>query len=126
MTDTLTHSDPALLPSWSLDGGGALILLLSIASSGLAYGVLPGSIRIRWTVGGPHYGPEFAPTWLVLIVFPLVVAALYVGGRWLGSRLDELEQAEPGRSLYDAAILLVLLTLLCTQLAVVIANAGVL
>lgn len=125
MTDALTRPDRAPLPSGSLSGGGALIVLLSIVSSGLAYGVLPGSIRIRWTIGGPHYGPEFAPTWLVLIAFPLVVAACYLGGRWLASRLDDLEDAGPERALFDAAVLLVLLALLCTQVAIVIANAGV-
>jgi len=54
-----------------------------VLGSLVAAGLLPDRVRIHWTLGlGWYYGPEFAPTLLVLAVFPVIVGATALGGYW--------------------------------------------
>lgn len=98
-------------------------VLLSTVVSSTAYGLLPNQIRIHWTLGmGPYYGPEFAPTIVVLTVFPLLVAVTALGGYWGGVQLRHSEAFAAVRSYYVVAVFGTVLSLLGTQIALVIAN----
>jgi len=97
-------------------------VLLSAVVSGAAYGLLPDRIRIHWTLGmGPYYGPEFAPTVLVLTGFPLLVAVTALGAYWVGARLGRSEGFAAVRPYYAVAVLGALASLLVTQVALVVA-----
>lgn len=112
--------------------GGLLVVLASIVVSFVARGLLPASVRIRWAVG-THYGPEYAPTLLVLSAFPATIALLYVGFRLLGRRLENAgafgaESAETaggvtvGRFVYETCVLATLCVMVAVQIALVAAN----
>ncbi len=111
-------------------GGGRLLPLGSVAAtlasallSVLAHGLLPGSVRIHWTLGaGEYYGPEFAPTALVLGLFPVAVALTALLGWGLAATLSDVEAFERVRPLYAAAVLSTLTVLVATQAVVVWAN----
>ncbi len=124
MTETATQSSRTPSSRGPLNAGGALVAVLSIATSALAYGALPGRMRVHWSFGGPYYGPEFAPTLVVLAAFSLLIAGFYVGGRWLGTRLERTGGLGAVRSFYDGCVLLVLVGTLCMQVVVVWANLG--
>ncbi|WP_115864404.1 hypothetical protein [Halorussus litoreus] len=107
--------------------GKWVLVLASVATSVAAYARLPETIRIRWTVGTyPQYGPEHAPTLLVLAAFPAVVVALALGARWLRTFLDRTGEFEEFdgefRAVYDGLVLLGLVLVVGAQLLVVILN----
>lgn len=106
-----------------LTAGGTAIVLLSVATSVLAYAVGPERLRVRWAYG-TYYGPEYAPAVLVLVAFPLVIAALYAGGRRLRTALERSSEFDAVRTIYDACVLLTVGTLLGVQCALVLANLG--
>jgi len=99
-------------------------VLLSTVASGVAYGLLPDLMRIHWTLGmGPYYGPEFAPTTLVLTAFPLLVAVSALGAHWGGAQLSHSEAFAAIRPYYVVAAFGTFLSLIGTQIALVIVNA---
>lgn len=107
--------------------GGWVLVLASIATSAASYGRLPETIRIRWTVGTyPQYGPEYAPTLLVLVAFPALIAALVLGARWLRAYLERTgefgEFDGESRLLYDGLVLLGLGLVVGCQLLIVVLN----
>ncbi|MFC4542767.1 hypothetical protein ACFO5R_12630 [Halosolutus amylolyticus] len=102
-------------------GGGLLTVLASVAVSIAAVGPLGSEIRIRWSVG-TSYGPEHAPTLLVLATFPALVAIALVGFRGLSLLLERTDEFDAARGYYELAALLVLLALVLTQVATVTAN----
>lgn len=97
--------------------------LASIVVSVLAYRPLPDSIRIRWTVG-TYYGPEVAPTALVLVGIPLVMLGVALAGRWLGGMLDRPETDHRIRVAGEAVVFGTLACLFLAQLAIVALNLG--
>ena len=102
--------------------GGFAATVLSVIGSVIAYGVLPDQIRIHWTLGlGPYYGPEFAPTWVLLAVFPVFIASVGLGAHWIGARLRANESANVNR-LYSIAVLGTLVLLLGIQAFLIVAN----
>ena len=50
---------------------GALLASLAVLTV-LAYPVVPGTMRIHWSLGGPYTGPETLPKLLGLGAIPLV------------------------------------------------------
>ena len=102
--------------------GFAAVLLSTVVSSA-SYGLLPNQIRVHWTLGtGPYYGPEFAPAIVVFTAFPLLVAVTALGGYWGRVRLRHSEAFAAVRSYYVAAVFGAFLSLLGTQIALVVAN----
>jgi hypothetical protein len=125
MVDVASTSGPSSATSSPLRAGGAVVLLSSIAVSALSFGALPARLRIHWTLGaGPYYGPEFADKAVVLALFPLLVAGLFVGVTWLAARLDREEAFGTARPLYEWAVLATLAVLVLAQVALVVANLG--
>lgn len=103
--------------------GGLAAVLLSVSVSVVGYGVLPGRLRIHWTAGmGPYYGPEFAPSLLVLALFPALVAGIAVGAYWLAAWLHRFEEFGAVRPYYVASVLGTLAILLGSQGALIAAN----
>jgi hypothetical protein len=97
----------------------AVSALVSLAG----YGLLPSRIRIHWSLGlGPYYGPEFAPTALVLALFPALVAAGALGGRWGIRRLDRDARSEGVRPYGSLALIGGLTLLVVVQVGLVAAN----
>lgn len=104
--------------------GGLGIVLTSAVASLLAFGPLDETVRIRWTIGY-YYGPEHAPTLLVLTAFPVVLGGLYLGARVLGRYLErsqDLEDVDTFRTVYGICTLLLLATGLVSQLALILLN----
>lgn len=106
-----------------LAAGGIASTALSVLGSVIAYGVLPGTVRIHWRFGsGPFYGPEHAPTAVVLVAFPVMVAGLALGAQRLATSLrdhDAFDRIAP----YDTLVALsVLAALLLVQAALIVAN----
>lgn len=98
-------------------------VLLSTLVSLVGYGLLPAEMRIHWTLGsGPYYGPEFAPTAVVLALFPVLIGVVSLGGAVLGAQLPLEDEPRTARLAYAAAFLGVLLALLGTQVGIVAAN----
>lgn len=103
--------------------GSVAATLVSALVSVLAYGPLPDSVRIHWTLGaGEYYGPEFAPTALVLGLFPVAVALAALVGWSVGATLERVDGFDAVRPLYAAAVLSTLTVLVATQAVVVWAN----
>lgn len=103
--------------------GGRLVVLASVAVSLAAYGPLGDRIRIRWTVGPSyHVGPEHVATLAVLVAFPASVAALHVGFRWLGRRLERTGGFDDVRGYYEMAVFGILCVLVIVQGTLVVAN----
>jgi hypothetical protein len=103
--------------AWS----GVVLILLSGLVSVSASGILPAQVRIRWSVG-TFYGPEFAPTALVLWAFPLALAATYLGLRALAGYLDGVDELTGFRPMYEVTTLAVLFLLVLAQVGLVLAN----
>lgn len=114
--------DRSLLPELSLVATGAGMTVASVVVSLLSYGILPSEVRIRWTLGGPHYGPEFAPAWLALAVFPVLVGALAVGAHRLKTFLAGRDEYGPLRGYYELGTLAVLGVVVLSQCLLVVAN----
>lgn len=105
--------------------GRPAAVLLSTLASVIASGLLPEQIRIHWTLGmGPYYGPEFAPTVLVLAVFPVSVSILAIGTHWLEARFRKLNESTDLGPLYAGVVLLSLALLLSSQALVIGLNLG--
>lgn len=104
-----------------LTAGAVLAPLLSVATSLVGYGLLPARVRVHWSLGGPYYGPEFAPTAPMLATVTVLVVGLAVGGYWLGSRLRALE-ADGVAFPYAVAVVGTLAVLVGTQALLVVAN----
>lgn len=101
--------------------GGLLIVLASAAVSLGSVRVLGDSVRIRWSIG-TYYGPEYAPTYLALVVFPVIVALTYLGFWALGTALEGSPEFDRHRGYYELCTLVVLAVLVIVQVAFVAAN----
>lgn len=123
MTNALPPLRRAVDRSPAAAAGGPLVLL-SAALSLLARGVLGPEVRLRWTVEPSyHVGPSVVPAWTVLVGFPAVVAATYLGLVAVGAVVDRAgEAAPPVRTLYAIVVATVLATIVLTQVALVVAN----
>ncbi len=104
--------------------GGLAIGIVSVGVSAVSYSALPSRIQTRWTIGGPHYGSEFAPTLLVLVTFPLVIGSLAVAGCWLRRYLERTEEFDAVQPAYDALVLSGLALLVLAQVLITVANLG--
>jgi hypothetical protein len=100
---------------------GVVLVLVSTAVSVLASGVLPAQMRIRWTIG-TYYGPEFAPTAVVLWAFPIAVAATYLGFRVVARYLERAGEPNEARVICEVVTLAVVGLLVLTQVGLVAAN----
>ena len=102
--------------------GALLIAGLTVALGALAYGSVPGRVRVHWTLGaGPYVGPETLPKALGLFVVPSV-AVLVLAVLWLLRAAIDLESDPRGRRYYDLATLLALCLLFAGQAVIVLAN----
>lgn len=105
--------------------GGSLIVVISCIVSILSYGALAENMRIhyRWTIGSySHYGPEYAPTVAVLAAFPVIIAGVVIGFYWLGNYLDQLDDSNDLRLIFDGIALATLVMLVSVQIALILAN----
>lgn len=104
--------------------GGFGIVLTSILTSVVAYGHLGETVRIRWTIGTyQQYGPEHAPTVIVLTSFPIVLAGIHLGARGLRTYLErsqDLQDVDTVRTIADICTLLVLGTGIVGQLGIIL------
>lgn len=106
-----------------LVGGSLGMVLLSTIGSIIAYGMLPEQMRIHWTLGmGPYYGPEFAPTLLILTLFPLIVFGTAVLACVADALLNETADFAAVRQYYVVAMLGTLGVLVGSQLLLIVAN----
>ena len=104
-------------------GGGLALVLVSAAVSLAGVGLLEETMRIRWSVG-TYYGPEHAPTAVVLAAFPILVAVAIGAFRGVAVALERSDgdEFDGTRPYYEVAALTVLLSLVVTQVALVAAN----
>lgn len=114
--------DGPSVPTPSTGLGGAALTVVSLVVSVLSYSALSGSMRIHWSLGGPHYGPEFAPAWLVLAAFPVLVGVLALGARTLRWFLVTRGEYEAFRGYYELAVVAVLGVLVLAQCLLIAAN----
>lgn len=103
------------------DVGGLLAVLASVVLSTVGYGLLGARVRIRWSVG-VHYGPEYAPTLVVLGGFPVAVSALYVGCTWLARQFERTDGFEADGRYYAFAVVGLLGVLVLVQAILIGAN----
>ena len=112
---------PASGGEFALGSIGAV--LLSTVGSVVASGMLPARVRIHWTLGlGSYYGPEFAPTLLVLTAFPVVIAATAFGACWVAARGRHTDKFATLRPFYVVAVFGTLIALLGAQAVIIVAN----
>ncbi|ELZ19811.1 hypothetical protein C477_07528 [Haloterrigena salina JCM 13891] len=102
-------------------GGGLALVAVSAAVSLAAAGLLGETLRIRWSVG-TYYGPEYAPTVIVLAAFPILVAVAAAAFRGGATLLERSEGFDGNWGYYELAALVVLLSLLLTQIVLIVAN----
>lgn len=69
MTSTTARQSPAGTVTATLLGALA-------ALTAAAYAVLPGTVRVHWSLGGPYTGPETLPKLLGLGAIPLTALAV--------------------------------------------------
>lgn len=106
-----------------LASGGFVITLVSAVGSFLAHGRLPEQMRIHWDLGmGPYFGPEFAPTLLMLGLFPVFIGGTAGVVNLVDALLRDNEEFVAMRKFYSVAMLGTLGVLLCCQIALIIAN----
>lgn len=130
MTDRLTHPRPdgRTVPPGDSDGRRTLdvgVLAAFVASaveSVVAYGALPARMRVHWSLGGPYYGPEFAPTGPLLVLFPVLVLTVGVGARRANVELRASDTQDVVRSCLVLGTLGTLALLVGTQTLLVAAN----
>ena len=105
---------------------GLLPVFASVALSIVSYGHLGEMVRIRWTVGSyHHYGPEYASTLGVLVAFPLIVVALFLGAYWIERSVErrvDSESVEEFRLVFGLAVALILGLIVVGQLVIVVLN----
>jgi hypothetical protein len=103
--------------------GGLIAVCASIALSVLSYGWFPEAMRIHWTFGyGPYYGPEFAPTAVVLALFPALVVGVLAGSALLAQQLRNDASFASVQRYYEWGIVAVLGLVLVVQLLVIWLN----
>lgn len=121
MSGKTTRSTIAQLSPTSL--GGLVFVLISVVISALSYGWLGDSMRIRWTVG-THYtvGPDQVSTLILLVTFPVLLTAFYLGFRWLGTYLERIETSLDLVPVYELSVGIALGFLVLVQLGLVLAN----
>lgn len=106
--------------------GGLIPVIASIVLSVASFGPLPDTVRIRWTVGvSHHYGPEYVPTVVALVGFPLFVASLYAGAWWLKAhvaRAGKIEDGDEFNAIYDTGLLVTLGTVVAGQFILILLN----
>jgi hypothetical protein len=106
-----------------LAGGSLGIVLSSAVGSIVAYGMLPEQMRIHWTLGmGPYYGPEFAPTLLVLTLFPVLIAGTAALAYSVDAWLRDAVEFAAIRPYYIVAMLGTLGVLFGSQIVLIVAN----
>lgn len=128
MSDPLTSkrrpsTDPPGDGRRLLTVGSSTLTAASLLASLVAHAALPARLRIHWTLGiGEYYGPEFAPTSLVLALFPLLIAGGAIGGWLLVTALRDVSEPADARP-YDAvAVVGTLAALLAVQVVLIVAN----
>lgn len=123
LCNQLTSGDDGSGPRRMLAAGGFGLSLLSAVGSIIAHGVLPDRVRIHWTLGmGPYYGPEFAPAWLVLLLFPVLIAGTAVLASVIDARMRNTDAFTEIRPFYIVAVLGTLTVLLGCQSGLILAN----
>lgn len=100
---------------------GALLAVLAGVTA-LAYPVVPASMRIHWSLGGPYYGPETVPKLLGLLAIP-AVAALVVGLMLAVGRFDAVPDAVSESRAYRLAAASLAGLLVVVQVVLVGLNA---
>jgi len=107
-----------------LRGGSFATVAMSVIGSLVSYGILPDQMRIHWTLGlGSYYGPEFAPTWLVLVLFPALILGGALAGGWVMARFREIDGAKSSARPYDALLVVgTLMVMFGVQMALVLLN----
>lgn len=116
-----SRPDGPVTPALSV--GSLAAVLASSLGSALAAGVAPEVLRIHWTLGaGPYYGPEFAPAWVVLGAFPLLIGGLALVAHRVGALAAGTDSFDPVRPYYAPAVLATLFGLLTAQAALVLVN----
>lgn len=103
--------------------GTVAAVLVSTLTSLVGYRLLPAEVQIHWTLGaGPYYGPEFAPTAAVLILFPVLVGVVALGTSWLAGKLPQEPDAATDRLAYTISVVGIVAVLLGVQIGLVVAN----
>jgi uncharacterized membrane protein len=98
-------------------------MLVSALTSIVGYQMLPAEMRIHWTVGsGPYYGPEFAPTVVVLAAFPVIIGVVALGANWLASKLSHELDDKTDRLAYTISVVGTIAVVLGMQIGLVVAN----
>ncbi|MFB6361235.1 MAG: hypothetical protein ABEH59_07915 [Halobacteriales archaeon] len=72
-------------------------------------------MRIHRSIGGPYYGPDFAPSWVILVLFPLSVGSVAVGSYWLGTRVRIGEDIADVWAIFALAAVGIMVVLVITQ-----------
>lgn len=120
-TDDRTDTETDSTGPWLTVGGLAATVASVLVSLG-GYGLLPARMRIHWSLGGPYYGPEFAPSWVILVLFPLLVGALALGFYWLGKRVRTVEAFADVRPFVALAAIGTMTVLVATQAFLIVVN----
>jgi len=103
--------------------GSVTAVLASVLTSIVGYQMLPAEMQIHWTLGsGPYYGPEFAPTVVVLAAFPVVIGVVALGANWLANRLSQELAGRTDRLAYTISVVGTVAVLLGVQIGLVVAN----
>jgi hypothetical protein len=102
--------------------GSLFAVGLTVALGALAYGTVPGRVRVHWTLGtGPYVGPETLPRAIGLFAVP-AVAVLTLAGLWALRTAVDPGTDPLARRYYDLAMLAVCCCLFAGQVVVVVAN----
>lgn len=106
----------------SLLGGSVLAVLASLATDLAGLELLGTRMRIHWSLGGPFYGPEFAPTAVVLGGFTVTVLGVAIVAVMPARAVPPLSEIPLLYRLYTAAVMVGLWSLVAVQAALVLAN----
>jgi uncharacterized membrane protein len=103
--------------------GSVVAVLVSSLTSFVGYQLLPAEMQIHWTLGaGQYYGPEFAPTAVVLTAFPVLVGVVALGANWLAGKLPQEPEAARDRLAYIVSVVGTIAVLLGVQVGLVVGN----
>jgi hypothetical protein len=106
-----------------LVGGCLATVVVSMLGSVVASGMLQGQMRIHWTLGmGPYYGPEYAPSLLVLALFPVLIAGTAVLAYAIDSMFRDTTEFADVRPYYVVFMLGTLGVLLASQTLLIVIN----